>query len=188
MKTKTSQSHPIQIAETPALQGGLIGITFCPGKHQMSAFSGAWARDLDLDIAAIREWGASAVLTLVTTEELAELKVEGIGASAERHGMTWLHLPIVDVSTPTPAWEALWQQARTRVHNILDDGGRVLVHCKGGLGRAGTVAARIMVERGQDPENAIAAVRSVRPGAIETRAQEDYVKAVSLTHSKEPGQ
>jgi protein-tyrosine phosphatase len=181
MNAKTSQTHPIQIAETVTLAGGVVGITFCPGKHQASAYSGAWARDLDLDLAAIRQWGASAVLTLVTAEELVELKVEEISAATARHGMVWLHLPIVDVSTPTAAWEALWQRQRNVVHDILDAGGRVLVHCKGGLGRAGTVAARILIERGHSPENAIAAVRAVRPGAIETRAQEVYVKSVDQT-------
>ena len=50
-----------------------------------------------------------------------------------------------------------------------------MVHCRGGLGRAGTIAARLLVECGWPAAKAIAAVREVRPGAIETRAQEKYV-------------
>ena len=49
------------------------------------------------------------------------------------------------------------------VRAILRAGFNVLVHCKGGLGRAGTVAARLLVELDWAPADAIAAVRAVRP-------------------------
>ena len=49
---------------------------------------------------------------------------------------------------------------------------------RGGMGRAGTVAARLLVERGMSPRAAIHAVRAVRTGAIESRSQEAYVTAL----------
>lgn len=52
----------------------------------------------------------------------------------------------------------------------------IVVHCKGGLGRAGTIAARLMIELGIAPDTAVTRVRQVRPGAIETSAQLAYVK------------
>lgn len=176
MPAKTSLTHPLQIAEATAPGGGAVGVTFCPGKTQESAFSGAWARDLGLDLDAARAWGAEAVVTLVTDPELVALKVEGLGREVAARGMAWLHLPIEDVTAPTPAWEAEWATGRATLHRILDRGGRVLVHCKGGLGRAGTVAALLLAERGVPAGEAIAAVRAVRPGALETRAQEDFVR------------
>ena len=54
----------------------------------------------------------------------------------------------------------------------------LLVHCRGGLGRAGTIAARLLVELGMEPKQAIASVRAVRPGAIETSDQEDFVLGI----------
>ena len=54
---------------------------------------------------------------------------------------------------------------------MLRNGEDVLVHCKGGLGRAGMMAARLLVELGMEPEAAIQAVRHARKGAIETPAQ-----------------
>ena len=82
--TRTSLTHPLQIAVVhpgPAL--GRIGITFCPGKHQPTSATGSWARDLTLDVRAIADWGAAAVLTLVEDHELTALKVEGLGAAVE---------------------------------------------------------------------------------------------------------
>ena len=75
---RTSQTHPLQIAEvrmSPA--HGRIGITFCPGKQDSMASTGAWARDLATDIEAIAAWGARLVLTLVESLELRQLKVPG---------------------------------------------------------------------------------------------------------------
>ena len=54
MTPRTSLSHPLQIAEVSAPGGGMVGITFCPGKHQRLAATGAWARDLQLDLEAIK--------------------------------------------------------------------------------------------------------------------------------------
>ncbi len=44
-----------------------------------------------------------------------------------------------------------------------------------GLGRAGTVAARLLIGAGKLPEDAIGSVRRARPGAIESKSQEDYL-------------
>ena len=61
----------------------------------------------------------------------------------------------------------------------LRDGESIVLHCKGGLGRTGMVAARLLVELGCTPEEAIVAVRQARSGTIETREQEAYVRAIS---------
>jgi ADP-ribosyl-[dinitrogen reductase] hydrolase len=52
--TRTSLSHPLLIAGVSAGPGlGRIGITFCPGKKQPGAMTGAWDRDLCVDLHAI---------------------------------------------------------------------------------------------------------------------------------------
>jgi atypical dual specificity phosphatase len=44
------------------------------------------------------------------------------------------------------------------------------------MGRTGTILAAWLVSRGQGAGEAIALVRSLRPGSIETRAQEESVR------------
>lgn len=174
----TSQSHPLQIAAVQAAPGfGLIGITFCPGKKQPNAASGAWDRDLGIDLDAVREWGAAAIVTLVENHELATLKVSDIGNATRQRHMTWHHLPIQDVSTPTADFEAAWANIGEGLRARLRDGFNVLVHCKGGLGRAGTIAARLMIELGVAPSEAEKVVKAARPNAIETDEQLTYALA-----------
>jgi len=174
-RARTSETDPLRVAEVPAGLG-LVGMTFCPGKRGDSVSGGAWERDLDADMRVIREWGAAAVVTLIEVHEIAMLGVERLPAAVRDAGMEWLHLPIRDVDVPDSHFEASWASAGGRLANRLRNGERVLVHCRGGLGRTGMVAARLLVEvAGATPQQALDAVREVRPGAVETPAQEAWV-------------
>jgi ADP-ribosyl-[dinitrogen reductase] hydrolase len=176
---RTSQSDPLQIATVSAGAGrGNVGITFCPGKKDDNAQTGAWDRDLGTDLDAIQAWGASAVVTLIEHHELHSLRVETVGDEVARRGMAWFHMPIPDVSTPDERFESDWSRRGAELVAMLDRGLNVLVHCKGGLGRAGTIGARLLVETGTPAEDAITRVRDERRNAIETLAQERYVRSL----------
>ncbi|WP_462119126.1 cyclin-dependent kinase inhibitor 3 family protein [Methylorubrum extorquens] len=152
-----------------------IGVTFCPGKIQRESVSGGWDRVLRTDIRSVADWGAVALVTLIEDHEIEVLQVRGLESECRLHGIDWLHLPIPDVLIPTEAFEASWATVGEGVRSRLRNGFNILVHCKGGLGRAGTIAARLLVELGSDPEDAIQRVREARPGAIETAEQERHV-------------
>ena len=176
MKPRTSDSHPLQIAfvETPG--NGRIGMTFCPGKHDPMAMTGPWDRDMRTDLAAIADWGAVALVTLMESHELDLLGVSGLGDMALSQGLDWYHLPIQDVSVPSTSRSKRSGQMRVgRCESQLLDGQSIVVHCRGGLGRTGMVAARLLIELGEKPVTALQRVRAARPGAVETVEQEEYV-------------
>ena len=169
---RTSLTHPLQIAAVRASPShGRIGITFCPGKHDPFAQTGAWKRDLGIDLDTIAAWGAKLVLTLMEPAELVVLKVPSLGEEIQRRGIDWCHLPIADYSIPTEAFEQQWITQGCVIRERLRHGDDVLVHCRGGLGRAGMIAARLLVELGMEPDEAIRLVRRERRGAIETPSQ-----------------
>ena len=130
---RTSETHPIQIAaidEGP--DRGRIGVTFAPGKNDRFAIGGPWARDLDKDLDAIVAWDAKAVVTLLETHELAHLAITRLGAEVQRRGMELLHLPIPDVSTPGPEFDAKWSEISKYLRARLDAGENIIIHCRGG--------------------------------------------------------
>jgi len=174
MRIHTSDTDPLRIDAVPAAAGE-IGISFCPGKHAARLGGGIWRRDLDADLARIRDWGAVAVLTLIEDYEFDALRVTGLPRRVAQAGMDWHHLPIVDSGVPNAAFEQRWPCVSARLHAALEGGQRVFVHCRGGLGRAGTISARLLVEMGETAPEAIRRVRAARPGAIETDAQFRYV-------------
>jgi atypical dual specificity phosphatase len=91
-----------------------------------------------------------------------------------RHGMTVVHLPVPDFTPPTP--EQL-EQGVAAIERAIADGQRVAVHCGAGLGRTGTLLACYLVKRGLGPDEAIARIRALRPGSVETPQQEAAVAA-----------
>ena len=171
---RTSITHPLRIDDL-ALGNGRLGITFCPGKKGESVFGAAWGRDLDLDMDAVKGWGANAVLSLIENHEFEMLGVPELGEAVKARGIDWFHFPIRDLDTPAVDAMGTWAAISAQLHATLERGGRVLVHCRGGLGRAGTIAALMLIERGWSAPHAISDVRSVRPGAIETAEQERWL-------------
>ena len=151
--------------------GSEILITPCPGKR---------ARDLGLDLDQVRDAGCSAVLTLVQDHELELLDVVDMGARVAERGMAWLHCPIPDFGPPGNAFESAWVDAGAQARGILSGGGKLVCHCRGGIGRAGTIASRLLIELGvATPEEALRRVRKARPGAVETWEQESHVLGIT---------
>jgi len=173
---KTSINNPlhIDVVNVPGAPG-LIGMTLCPGKKYTGP-TGVHDRDLDLDLAVIHNWGASILISLIEEHEYRKVHITDIGSRIAGR-MAHLKLPIRDVDVPDTGWEKDWQVKGPIIRAALRNGDRICVHCMGGLGRTGLLAARLLVEFGMSPDEALLAVRKARPGTIETQAQEDYVRS-----------
>jgi len=171
----TSERIPLRIDPVAAPgMSGWIGMTLCPGKKDPYASFGAWDRDLDADLQVIRDWGASAVVTLIEDFEFGMLGVPDFKARVSSD-FRWLWLPIRDGDIPDGDFEQRWTAAGPELQERLAGGERVLVHCRAGLGRTGMIASRLLVEAGMTPLQAIRAVRQARRGTVETAPQEQYV-------------
>ena len=140
--------------------------------------TGAWERDLDADLRAIMKWGGSSVVTLMEAHELELLRVPDLGEQITRMGLHWWHLPIVDTRVPDAGFERAWNRTGDDLRRRLTAGEGVVIHCRGGLGRTGVLAARLLIEFGDLPETALFKVRRARPGTVENRIQEEYVRGL----------
>jgi len=87
----------------------------------------------------------------------------------EEMGFNRYSIPIRDFTAPTLA-------DFKKFLDIVSDSlkqGKVLVHCQGGMGRTGTMAAAYWIKKGLSAKNAIAKVRKSRLGAIESPEQKE---------------
>ena len=155
-----------------------LGLSLCPGKIDPGAMTGPTRRDLGADLAVVKNWGATLAVSLLEDFELELLGVKDLGKAITESGMEWRHWPVIDGSAlvlrenhKNNQWDEQIREFAAR----LDNGEKIFIHCRGGLGRTGTLAARILIEMGESPQDAINLVRQARPGAIETPEQEKYL-------------
>ena len=172
-KARTSITDPLKIRWVNTGEKGKIGLTFCPGKKDLSIYEYFWDRDLETDLKLIKD-SASLLLTLIEDHEFALLKVSELGTRAKEMGLEWLHLPIQDVSIPDKEFMKNWPKHSLYIRKLLAQNENVVIHCRGGIGRTGLVAVMLLIDMGIDPDKSLKMVRSVRPGAVETPIQEDF--------------
>lgn len=78
------------------------------------------------------------------------------------HGLAlqhYCHLPTIDDDAPTPDH---LNQGVTFISRVIDNGGKVYIHCAGGIGRAPTMAAAYLISRGMSLAEAIALIQKTR--------------------------
>lgn len=175
--TLSSSDSPIRVdwIET-ALWPGHLGLTLAPGKRGLSANGQVMhRRDLDADLTRLRRhYGAQVLVSLLEHGEAERYGLAAYDAQADALSLDVLHHPVPDTRAPQDA--AAFSEFTDEVMNRLLNGETVVAHCLGGLGRAGTLAACLLVQAGMTPQQGMEMVRAARPGAVETAAQERFVQ------------
>ena len=189
---RTSETEPILVDFLPDAGVDLPGrlrMTFAPGMKAPS-LGGRWERDLAADLRELEEThGADALVSLMEEHEyggygIPELLEEGgIDSNIEV-----VRFAIKDMGIPREAEAQEFEAMISSVVERLRGGQTVVVHCRGGLGRTGTVAACTLVALGRhSADEAIGAVREARPGTVQTAGQEDFVRRFEKTTRSRKG-
>jgi atypical dual specificity phosphatase len=97
-------------------------------------------------------------------------------------GLMVFHVPMEDMEAPE---QEQLDRVISAITRALEHNMAVAVHCGAGLGRTGLVLASYLVAKGQAAENAIAKVRRLRPGSIETEEQVEAVREFARRHRQQ---
>lgn len=169
--------NPVDLSGVPGLAGapGRLGMTFLLGKHDTGSSGRHW-RDLDTDVQRLRDyWKANALVLLVEDHELVETDVTAIADRLNASGVELVRYPIVNDGVPPDP--ASFRDLISDMIGRIRTGQHVVVACRGGLGRTGTVVACLLRDCGLSGPEAIALTRRSRHRTIETAAQEAFILA-----------
>ncbi|HEX9746170.1 MAG TPA: isochorismatase, partial [bacterium] len=156
---------------------GRLGMTLCPGRVDHG-------RKLNEDLHILKNSDVTYLYGLLTERELEWAGVTNIKEECEKQGITYKLLPIPDQGAPS-MMEAV--KISREILDILSLGKNVVLHCVGGLGRTGMIAACISIASGLEVDEAITMVRDVRsPRSIESREQENFVRSFAEQYQREP--
>ena len=148
-----------------------------PGRLAISARprGGDW---LDEELVSWRKSGVDEVVSLLPPEEAENLELQHEPAHSWDAGMRFRSFPIVDRSVPASKWEAL--RLIEDLDAALSAGKSVSIHCRQGIGRAGLIAACLLVARGVRPVDAFERVSLTRGVSVpETEEQRAWVEALA---------
>jgi atypical dual specificity phosphatase len=134
----------------------------------------------DKELACLRDQGFSILVSLLDDSDQPPRYDVNAAALA---GWSRHRISIQDFHPPSLELEQL------RDFNALLEAAppdaRVLMHCEGGSGRTGTMAAAYWIKKGLTATDAIARVRKVRPVAVETCEQEKVLyQYAEVIHSE----
>ena len=143
---KTSTNTPIRLDYLAAKDLGLpgrIGLTIAPGKRDPGR---DWDRDLDPDIERLRRHERVDVLVCLLEEhEPRMLHIPDLLERARAAGLETEWFPIRDVDAPPQSAMPEFHALVTRILDAARVGKTVAIHCRGGIGRSGLVAACCLV-------------------------------------------
>lgn len=172
---RTSDTHPIRVDWLQTPWRGEVGLTFAPGKKDKSALSGSWNRDLATDLERLQaEFRTDRLVCLIEDHELNYLGIPNLAEAAITAGISLHRLPIRDGDLPDDP--GAFSRLVSEIVAWATAGERVVIHCRGGLGRAGTMGGCVLVAAGLSPDEAFEALSSARgPGCPENTRQRQYI-------------
>jgi atypical dual specificity phosphatase len=129
----------------------------------------AYPRDLRRDLEFLKEARIGVIVSLTETPLQEVLIAE--------FGFEYHHMPIPDFTAPS--YDQLGAFVRI-VRRAKAAGKATAIHCLAGRGRTGTLAAAYLVSEGRGSADALAEIRRLRPGSVETPEQEEAVHAFAF--------
>ena len=149
------KQHPYDPLSLP--NGAKFLFTPCPGTK---------GPGIAESISELKGAGADAVVTTLSDSEMAVLNVSELGNEIQHQNLQWFQLSIEDDCAPETAFFTAFNAAKPALMQLLEDKATLAIHCRGGSGRTGLMAAILLLESGESWDEVEPLIKSVRPKAL----------------------
>lgn len=159
-----------------------LGVSQCPGKRLAMGRDGkSHNRNIKQDVEQFRSLsGITLVVCLLNDSELRSLGVvvKDYRAACEAQGVHFFQHPILEMAPPEDLASFKAEVVDMVCRHLVEGDGNVLVHCRGGVGRAGLLTCCVLATLFEfsSHKKIIELVRKRRDKrCVESRKQEDFV-------------
>ena len=159
---KRGRNQPLYMIGAELLKGakGEIGMTKCPTYKDIKDFATE---------------GFDVLVTLLEEKELEELSVPNLREIVIQAGLESLWLPIGDQDIPKDI--LAFDRLINAIVSKVKEGKKVIIHCKKGKGRTGTIATCCLIKLGYCWDDALHTVRTIRNNkSMQHRSQMKFIK------------
>lgn len=140
---------------------------------------GDWLND---ELRAWRRSGIDIIVSLLEPEEASRLGLDEEQALSAVNGIEYYSLPIADRRAPTSGLDTVRD-----IDSKLQQGKNAVIHCRQGIGRAGLIAAALLMETGLAPAAAIQRVSAARGVPVpETSEQKRWIDSFAAVLAGNP--
>jgi len=138
---------------------------------------GDWLQD---EVRSWRDAGLDLVVSLLTSDEAAELGLQQEQAVSQAEGIELGAFPIPDYGVPSSRAE--FARFLGGLEKALASGKNVGVHCRQGIGRSSLVIAALLVSAGEAPEDAFRRIAKARGREVpDTDEQRRWVSRLAAS-------
>lgn len=172
ISTKESRTRGIIAMDIKAINDG-IQLMRCPGLRASSFDGTLFLQNLEADIVELQARGVSCVVSAVEPHEFIHLGLpKNFNQLLDDAGIKHLLVPVKQNTVLSTGMLPLWQKIIARIEEHLAQHQKIAIHSGADLGRAGYIAAKLLIARGMAALDAIQSVRSAFPYAIASFTQE----------------
>lgn len=131
---------------------------------------------LEEDIINFANQKANVLVSLLTREENFDLGLQNEKQICENYSIDFISFPIIDRSVPTEKQTIQIRELAKNLTEKIKQNEKIIVHCRGGIGRAGMLCSAILIEKGISNQEVIEKISKARRVNIpDTEEQKEWI-------------
>ena len=151
---------------------GKLGLCGCPGTL---LDSNNQKIRIENTLKILKNHHIDIIVSLLEISELKSLGCDNLIKEIKLNNFVWFHFPIIDFNIPTKNSLLKLNLLLSDLERFLKEEKNIIIHCKAGLGRTGTIASLLLAKLGISTKDAVQYIRKYRPGSIDTDEQKNFV-------------
>lgn len=132
--------------------------------------------NLEEDIINFSNQKVTTLVSLLTREESFDLGLQNEKRLCEKYAIAFISFPINDRSVPTEKQTIQIRELAKKLVEKISQNEKIIIHCRGGIGRAGMICSAILIEKNISNQEAIEKISQTRGLKIpDTEEQKKWI-------------